>query len=169
MLKRKRPDELPRRKRLQAASVSLLTREWVAKEVLSKDGVRRRPDGTFSFRMRKDCVLTRAQIDELIEAVRTDTEAAYVKFSTDDDGHLVVSVENEYPAKAALRREEREKEPDAWWRHLDLVEKKSETVMADEMWSCELEDISAFGRACLLTVNANPKLPDKFTLQVLRP
>lgn len=158
MFKRKRDADLPRKKRLHAASVSLLQREWVQKEVLAKDGVDRRPDGTFLFRLRKMCILTRAQVDEIVKAVVTDTEMAYVHFYV-DDGHLVVSVENEYPAKSAMRRDERKKETDPWWRNLDLHDKKAEECTADSVWSNELAAIPEFDRKCMIT--AHPSSSDR--------
>lgn len=168
MLKRKRDTDLPRAKRLHAASVSLLRRDWVQKEVLAKDGVARNADGTFSLTMRKDCILTRAQVDEIVKAVNTDTEVAYVRFHV-CEGRLVVSVENEYPAKAAMRREERKKEGDSWWRHLDVHEKKGEDVTADCVWSNELAAVPEYDRRCLLTVQPLAADKARFAIHIVRP
>lgn len=168
MLKRKRDTDLPRAKRLHAASVSLLQRDWVQKEVLTTGGVTRNPDGTFSFRMRKRCILTRAQVDEIVKAVNTETEVAYVHFYV-DDGHLVVSVENEYPPKSAMRREERKKESDPWWKNLDMHEKKGEEVTMDSVWSNELAAVTEYDRRCIMAVHPLPSDKHRYVIHIIHP
>lgn len=168
MFKRKRDEELPRSKRLLAASADLLRREWVQKLVLSKDGVTRRADGTFAFKLRKMSILTRPQIDEIVKAVVTDTEMVYVHIYV-EDRHLVVSVEIEYPAKSAMRREERKKDSDLWWRNVDLHDKNADDLTTDSVWSNELAAIPEFDRNCMIT--AHPMITDKhkYVIHLIKP
>lgn len=119
-------------------------------------GTTYRPDGTFTLKMRRDCVLLKSQIDEIVDAVTTETETCYVKFSCDEtDGRMVVSVETTYPPEAHMRRKERLGEPSAWYRNLDTTEKAGLTVFAREMWSNELREIPAFDKRRGITVPAD--------------
>ena len=148
---------MPRRKRLHVASTSLMKREWVENEVVDgQSGITYRPDGTFAMKMRHDCVLLKSQIDEIVDAVTTETETCYVKFSCDEnDGRMVVSVETTYPPEAHMRRKERLLETSAWYRNLDTTEKCSATVFAREMWSNELREIPAFDKRRGISVPAD--------------
>lgn len=168
MLKRKRDTDLPRAKRLRAASVSLLEREWIRKEVLAKDGVQRRADGTFSFTFRHGCVLTRACVDEIVRAVNTETEISYVRFYVNEEGYMVASIENEYPARSTLRREQRKDETDSWWKHLDLHEKNGEDATVDCVWSNELLSVPEYDRKCLLTVHPRSNAQKTPVIHVVR-
>lgn len=169
MLKRKRTDEdLPRKKRLHAASVDLLKRDWIKKEVLTQDGITRRADGSFVLRMQFGVILTKSQVDEIVRSVVTDTEKAFVKFKADTDGALTVSVELEYPPKSALRREERAKVTDPWYKNLDLIDKASSDVTAFEVWSNELFDVPEYDHKVLLTVH-QLKDKDTYAIHLVRP
>ncbi len=176
MFKRKRDnnDDLPRKKRLHSASVSLLRRDWVGKNVLGKDGVQRNSDGTFSFRMLKGLILTRAQVDEIVKAVVTDTEAAYVKFSV-EDGRMVISVENSYPAKSEMRREARKKEGTSWWKNIDMLNenvglgKERGDVTADVVWSNELMAVPEYDRKCVMLVGPVSRTDSRPVICIVEP
>jgi len=101
--------------------------------------------------------------------VNTDTEVAYVKFSALESGHMLVSVENEYPAASAMRRRERAAETDPWWKNMDLHDKNGVDATVDEVWSNELADNPKYDRHCLMTVYPLDSDPNKFAIHFLRP
>lgn len=149
-LKRKRPEDLPRKKRLDHARLSLLSMDWIEKCVIADDGVVMRPDGTFALKLHRGYILTKTQLDEIVSVVTTESEG-YVKLSC-EDGRLVVSVENQYPPEAHMRRKARIASEDPWWKNLPIEDKNSDVVSVKEMWSNEIKEIPSFDKRCGMTV-----------------
>jgi hypothetical protein len=153
MLKRTRDvRDLPRSKRLYEASLALLKRDWVQKAVVfnPEQRIKRRPDGTFSLRICEQTIIRKEHVEEILNAVSTDTEPAYVQFKALENGQMEISIETSYPAESAIRRESRKDDADSWWRHLDLMDKKSEVPSAISVWSNELLSISEYDRKCIM-------------------
>lgn len=161
--------DLPRARRLHAASVAILKLDWIRKSVVYnvEHRMKRREDGTFTMRMCAGVFLKKEHIEELLQLVSTDTEPAYLHFQALDNGQMDVSVETTYPAECVLRRESRKMDVDAWWKNLDLLDKNTEIPCAKSVWSNELLSIPTYERKCVMYVQRAPP-NGQMTIQFIR-
>ena len=152
--------ELPRAKRLYEAGSSLLRRDWLNSIVVydPRKRIKRNPDGTFTIRICAGMALRKEHVDEMLAAVSTSTEPAFLRFEAHEDGQMSVSVQTTYPAECVVRREKRKNDPDPWFQHLDLAASNAEPVCAKVVWSNELLSVPDYNRKCLLHVHRMPPL-----------
>jgi hypothetical protein len=137
-------------------SVAILKLDWIKTMVVSntEHRMKRRPDGTFTMRMCAGTILKKEHIEELVKAVSTDTEPAYIHFQALENGQMNVSIETTYPAESSIRVEKRKTQGDGdpWWMNLDMIEKDAEIPACRSVWSNEILSIPNYDRKCVMFV-----------------
>lgn len=146
--------DMSRPTRLREASVALFRKPWLRAIAVapSEEKVEFRADGTFAFTV---CAMKHIEFEhvrELVDAVSTPEEPAYIRFEALDSGRMRVSVETTYPPESAMRRENRKNDANVWYRHLDIEDRDAGRVKARVVWSNELMDVPQYGRNTLMVV-----------------